>query len=112
MGIAPMPPAELVAVWRVHDGIGRPGDHRSVVLSPCLLPAREARPLTSEVRFGENDVLFSPADWLWVATMGDVAWCVNEAGEAAPLHRFRHLLGAPRPLERLWEALAAALSAT
>ena len=103
--VAPEPPLALRQVWSVHDGLGRPGDARTPVLSPCLLPAARVRPLSAEVRFGEHDILFAPAAWLGVVDLGTTLWCMNASGHAAPFDRGTRQLGAPREGEAMWRAL-------
>jgi len=110
-GIAPRPSPGLVAAWRWHDGLGRPGDERAPVIAPCLHSAADARPLTTEVRFGEHDILFAPGDWLWVATVGRWAWCIDGRGSAAAFDRHHHTMEPASDERALWRALADAWAA-
>jgi hypothetical protein len=108
--VGPPVPRQLVEVWRIHDGIGRAGDARTPLLPPRLRCAADARPLSAVVRFGENDVLFAPASWWWVADLGAYGGCVDGQGRSAKWMPDRHELGPPEPLDALFDALADAFA--
>lgn len=63
-------PRPLARVLAVHDGLGPIDGPRAHWWRDALLPARDLRPVSSRMRFGEEDILYRPADLLLFAPDG------------------------------------------
>jgi hypothetical protein len=108
--LAPALPPCLAQVYAIHDGMGPAGTARAPFGSPRLLPLAAVAPLTHWMRFGENDILYAPGDWLRFTVDVQGGWCISEEGTVRHWNTHTHELGPVQPPESPWEALAAAWS--
>ena len=103
-GRVPEPVAE---VSRVHDGVGPPGVPRAPFGTPRLLPVARMAPLTQWMRFGEEGILYAPADWLRFSVDPVGGFCVSTRGEVRHWSQHDHCLGPLVPWRGVWGALVA-----
>jgi hypothetical protein len=100
-------PPPLGAVLAVHDGMGPLGVPRAPFGTPRLLPLAGLAPLTRWMRFGEENILYRPADWLRFTVDLEGGWCVSPTGEVRHWRAGDHGLGPAAAWEEVWDQVAA-----
>lgn len=111
-------PDELAALYAVHDGLGLADGPRASWRREAVVPASRLMPLLHRMRFGEENILYRPADLLLFAPDGrggGLCFERDDPRDRAPAVRAwdaqTRALGPPRPflavlreLERRWSA--------
>ena len=102
-------PDMLRRVYAVHDGLGPAGTSAAPFGSPRLLPSHRAAPLTRWMRFGEENILYAPAEWLRFTADARGGWCIHSTGEVRHWNEHTHELGPSMPTDTPWQSLATGL---
>ena len=101
-------PPLLTQVARAADGLG-PLQGVPGWFEDGILPVEAMEPLIARVRFGEENILYEPQDWLRFHSDGlGGGWCAHRDGErAARWDAGSHALGPPILLQGALSALVA-----
>ena len=103
-------PEPLQRLYKRCDGAGPLGHVRGWPWRHGLLPVDEVSPLTSRMRFGEENILYQPAAWWAIAReLNGNVWCCNTATGGLEMRLWdsgSHRLGP----ERSWDQMLSELS--